>query len=224
MNHEAAFRTVYGRDAKPEETARFNRLAKELGIKDNDAIWSVVFLLGHHVELAGILPKQIGESAAQSLAQYEAMLRRRNDVAESELRAVKARVEETVTRAVIDSAEREIARSAQAVARSAAAKNWLQWLGGAAVCGMFLLAIAFYLGYRNGKNTGYAFALDVKEASSWAATPAGQAAYRMDRNGDLIHVIRCDESGWKVQRSRTGEKSCFVSPGPDGDVFGWNLP
>ncbi len=91
MNHELAFRTVYGRDATPDETARFNRLAKELGIRDNDAIWSVVFLLGHHVELAGRLPKQIGEFAAQSLAQYEAMLRRRNDVAESELRAVKAR-------------------------------------------------------------------------------------------------------------------------------------
>ena len=86
------------------------------------------------------------------------------------------------------------------------------------------LGYCFLFGLSKREEHRYAFALDVKEASSWAATPTGQVAYRIDRNGDLIHVIRCDESGWNVQRSRTGEKSCFVSPGPDGDVFGWNLP
>ena len=224
MNHDAAFRSVYGREPKPEETARFNKLAKELDIRDNDAVWSVVFLLGHHIELAEALPKQIGVSAAHALAQYDAMLRLRNTVAENELRAVKARVEKQVTLSVVSSAEREIARSAQAVARSVASKNWLRWLGGAAVCGMALIGGAFYGGYRTGRNVGYALALDVKQASSWAASPSGQAAYRMDRNGDLIHFMRCDQSGWKVQRSRTGEKACFVRPGPDGDVLGWSLP
>ncbi len=224
MNLEIAFATVYGREPKPEETFRFNRLAKELDIRENDAVWSIVFLLGHHIELAELLPKQIGATTAQSLAQYDAALRRRNNVAENELRAVKARIEEKVTVGVIASADREIARSAQAVARSVATKSWLQWLGGAAVGGMAILAGAFFWGYCDGKSVGYAFAMDVKEASTWAATPIGQAAYQMDRNGDLIHLIRCDETGWKVQRSRTGEKSCFVHPGADGDVLGWSLP
>ena len=38
MSLETAFLTVYGREPKPEETNRFNRLAKELGIRKNDAI------------------------------------------------------------------------------------------------------------------------------------------------------------------------------------------
>lgn len=45
MNLDAAFQTVYGRLPHPDETLRFNRLAKELGIRDNDAVWGIVFLL-----------------------------------------------------------------------------------------------------------------------------------------------------------------------------------
>jgi hypothetical protein len=224
MRLETAFLTVYGREAKPEETNRFNRLAKELGIRENDAIWSIVFLLGHHLELTETLPKRMGELTNRTLAQFDAGIRQRSEMAEAELRAVKARIEESISSTVVKSAEREIARSAQTVARYTAAKSWLQWLGVASCVGMIILAAAFYWGYENGKRVGYALALDVKEASSWAATPMGQGAYHLDQNGDLVHLLRCDQTGWKEQRTRTGAKGCFVNPGPDGGIIGWHLP
>ncbi|WP_263358610.1 hypothetical protein [Acidicapsa ligni] len=224
MSLETAFLTVYGREAKPEETNRFNRLAKELGIRENDAIWSIVFLLGHHLELTEKLPERMGEQANRTLAKFDVGIRQRSETAETELRAIKARIEEAISSTVVTSCEREIARSAQTVARYAAAKNWLQWLGVASCVGMVLLATAFCWGYENGKRVGYAYSIDVKEASSWAATPVGQGAYRLDRNGDLVHLLRCDQMGWKVQKTRTGAKGCFVNPGPDGEITGWLIP
>jgi len=53
------------------------------------------------------------------------------------LAATKARIEQTVSQAVVTSAQREIARAAQTVAQITVRKSWLQWLGGAAVVECF---------------------------------------------------------------------------------------
>jgi hypothetical protein len=224
MSLEKAFLTVYGRDPKPEETNRFYRLAKELGIRENDAIWNIIFLLGHHLELTETLPERLGAVTNRTLAQFDAEICRRRETAEVELRVIRARIEDNISSTVAASAEKEIARSAQAVARHAASKSWLQWLGAASCMGMVIVGFAFYCGYTNGQRVGYASALDVKEASSWASTPMGQGAYHLDRNGDLTHLLRCDQTGWKVEKTKTGARGCFVNPDPDGDITGWLIP
>jgi len=164
------------------------------------------------------------QSVSRSLARYRDTLRKGLDTAAIELAAIKARVEETVSETVVQSATKEIANAAQSVARDTARKSWLQWLGSAAVVGMLILAIAFVWGYDIGKASGYAKALDVKSASSWAATSAGQEAYRMDQNGDMQHLIRCDESGWAIEKSKSGDKACFVHPDKTGEISGWLIP
>jgi hypothetical protein len=123
------------------------------------------------------------------------------------------------------SAQREIARAAQTVAQSTARKSWLQWLGGAAVVGMLLMGGTFYWANRIGNVSGYARSLDVKAVSAWAASSEGQAAYKLDQDGDLRSLIRCDRDGWTVQRSRDGKhKLCIVHPAGDGLVSGWYVP
>lgn len=225
MNIETAFHSIYGRDPRPEETNQFNRIAKELGIHDNDAIWAVAFLLGHYVDLAKQMPERIEELAAQSLQTHARVIELARETAEKEFALIKSRIEENISRAVVTSAQQEIAAAAQTVARHTARKSWLQWLGGAAVAGMILIAGAFYWGYNAGNAAGYAHALDVKVASSWAATELGQAAYRLDQNGDLRSIIECDRDGWTVERSRNGnDKLCVVHPANNGDISGWYLP
>jgi hypothetical protein len=225
MNVDTAFRSIYGREPSPEETNQFNRIGKELGIRDNDAIWAVVFLLGHHLDLAKQMPEQIDKLISQSLADYMAAISKTLNLAESDLAATKARIEETVSQSVVASAQKEIARAAQTVAYSTARKSWLQWLGGAAVAGMMLMGGTFYWGYNVGNDNGYARALDVKEASNWAATELGQAAYRLDQNGDLRSIVRCDRDGWAVERSRDGkQKLCVVHPASSGYTSGWYIP
>jgi hypothetical protein len=129
MNLDTAFRSIYGRAPSPEETNSFNRIGKELGIRDNDAIWAIAFLLGHHLDLAKQMPEQIDKLISQSLTKYASSLDRARRLAETELAVTKARIEETVGQAVVTSAQREIARAAQTVAQSTARKSWLQWLG-----------------------------------------------------------------------------------------------
>lgn len=225
MNIETAFQSIYGRAPNPEETNQFNRIAKELGIHDNDAIWAVAFLLGHYVDLAKQMPEQIEELAAQSLQAHARVIDMARETAEKELALIKSRIEENISRAVVTSAQREIAAAAQTVARHTARKSWLQWLGSAAVVGMLLIAGAFYWGFDAGNDAGYARALDVKVASSWAATELGQAAYRLDQSGDLRSIVRCDRDGWAIEHSRNGkEKICVVHPAGNGDISGWYMP
>jgi hypothetical protein len=123
MNIDLAFHAVYGRYPNAEETSRFNRLAKELGIRDNDAIWAMVFLLGHHLDLASQIPNRIEQPTARSPEQYTLALLRSRKSAEAEFLATKARIEENVSRTVVVSARREIARAAQSVARNTVQKN-----------------------------------------------------------------------------------------------------
>lgn len=225
MNIETAFRSIYKRDPSPEETNDFNRIAKELGIRDNDAIWAVIFLLGHYIDLAKQMPERIEKLVAQSLNAHARGLDKARETAEREFAVIRSRVEETISDAVVTSAQQEIASAAQAVARHTARKSWLQWLGGAAVVGMILLAGAFYWGYDAGNTAGYARALTVKEASSWAATELGQDAYRLDQTGDLRAIVHCDRDGWTVERSRDGkQKLCVARPTSNGNVYGWFLP
>lgn len=225
MNIEAAFHAIYKREPNPEETNEFNRIAKELNIRDNDAIWAVAFLLGHYIELAKQMPERMEKLVAQSLNAHARGLDKARDAAVREFAVIKSRVEETISDAVVTSAQQEIASAAHAVARHAARTSWLKWLGGAAVVGMMLFAGAFYWGYETGNSYGYARALDPKILSSWAATEMGKAAYRLDQNGDLRSIVQCDRGGWTVERSRDGkQKVCIVHPDSSGYTFGWYIP
>jgi len=224
MNIEMAFHAIYGRDPNPEEANRFNRIAKELGIRDNDAIWAVAFLLGHYVDLAKRMPEQIRNISEESLREHARTIKLAHDTAEREFAVIKSRIEENISSAVVTSAQQEIAKAAQSVARNTARKSWLKWLGSAAVVGMILMAGAFYWGYDKGNSIGYSRALDVKVASSWAATDMGKAAYRLDQSDDLRAIVQCDRSGWTIKRNRDGQKVCRVEPDNNGKTFGWFIP
>lgn len=225
MNIETAFHSIYRRDPSPEETNDFNRIAKELGIHDNDAIWAVAFLLGHYIDLAKQMPERIEKLVAQSVSAHARGLDKARETAEREFAVIKSRVEETISDAVVTSAQQEIAAAAQTVARHTARKSWLQWLGGAAVVGMILMTGAFYWGYDIGNSVGYARALDFKVASNWASSELGQAAYRLDENGDLRSIVECNRDGWTIERSLNGkQKLCIVHPLSNGNIYGWHLP
>lgn len=225
MNIDTAFRAIYSREPNAEETGRFNRIARELGIRDNDAIWAVVFLLGHHLELTQTMPERMEQLTAQSMVQFTAVLLRARKSAEAEFAATRARVEENVSQALITSVQKEIARTAQTVARDTTRKSWLQWLGGAAVSGMILVSGAFYWGYATGNATGYVRALDTKSVSVWATTAMGHAAYELDQNEDLRSLVRCDRDGWKIQTAEDGKhKICTVGAARNGMIYGWYIP
>lgn len=69
----SAFETLLGRSATTEEETRILQLQKELGIKDDDALWVIILALQYHLTLYEKIPDWISYSmeGGGKLARYE---------------------------------------------------------------------------------------------------------------------------------------------------------
>ena len=68
---------------------------------------------------------------------------------------------------------------------------------------------------------GYRRAIDANAAASWANTPSGKLAFRLDQTGVLQAIADCTLCGYAVQFvSRDHPRVCF--PGQHAD--GWDVP
>ena len=207
------YKAIYGHDPKPEDANRFNEIGRLLGLKNNDALWPIVFYLGYHLELADRIPGKISQSASETLEKFKA-------AAAMELEATKARTEAALTQAVASAAN----RVALATARR---KQW-QWAG----IGLGIAALAVILagwfgyskGFESGYDKGFAENQDLKAAATWVNTEPGKLAYRFWKNGELERLANCDRPGWKIERSTQGKRICVVGPVPDGSGTIWWAP
>jgi hypothetical protein len=82
------------------------------------------------------------------------------------------------------------------VANAVATKSAVQWIvGGVLLAGTFAV-VAGVLGYNSGKDAGndfgYAQARDEIAAAAWANTPNGKLAFRLEKSGELEHILRCN--------------------------------
>lgn len=67
MNVDDLFAKVVGRSASDEERARLYRLRDALGLRDNDALWSIVIALEHYDSFFRAYPDKVAEKTAQSI-------------------------------------------------------------------------------------------------------------------------------------------------------------
>jgi AcrR family transcriptional regulator len=64
---EEAFAKVVGRQASDEERTRLYRLRDALGLRDNDAFWSIVMALEHYDSFFRAYPEKLAEETARSI-------------------------------------------------------------------------------------------------------------------------------------------------------------
>jgi hypothetical protein len=64
---EEAFAKVVGRQASDEERTRLYRLRDALGLRDNDAFWSIVMALEHYDSFFRAYPERLAEETARSI-------------------------------------------------------------------------------------------------------------------------------------------------------------
>lgn len=107
---EDSFTTVLGRQPGDAEKQALFRARDAFHIKNNDALWLLLAILGHYETLYGRIPAQIAESAA-------AVTEKARNAAEAEFRAAGARVRSELARSVAKTA-REIAERATSARRS----------------------------------------------------------------------------------------------------------
>ena len=67
MSVEEAFARVVGRQASDEERTRLYRLRDALGLRDNDAFWSIVMALEHYDSFFRAYPEKLAEETARAI-------------------------------------------------------------------------------------------------------------------------------------------------------------
>lgn len=207
---EEAFEVLLGRQPTDRERQHLMRERDALRLKDNDALWHLLVVLGHYETLFAAIPARISKVASDVADNVKA-------AAEAEFKAAAARTRSDLAKSV--------AQTALEIANRRASVNRLQWITSCAVvlCVTFLtIGTASYLvGSRKGDALGYARGLletrDEKAASSWANTPEGQIAYGLARAGSIRELAGCSGRGWK----RAG--TMCVPKTDRGTVDGWRL-
>jgi hypothetical protein len=207
---EESFAMILGRQPSDAERQLFLRERDALHLKDNDALWRLLMVLGHFETLYGQIPARIAKVAAT-------VTENTKTAAEAELKAASAR-----TRAEL---AKSVAQTAHDIAGSVASAQRSRWfLIGALVAtavfvgaGASMFRIGVKAGQHSGELDGYSKARDEKAATAWANTPEGQLGYKLAkagalrematctgknlvRRGDLCLVRGCRESvlGWKI--------------------------
>jgi hypothetical protein len=208
---DEAFATLKNRQPTDKERQNLMRERDALGVKDNDALWRLLVVLGHYETLYAEIPTRIAKVASDVTANVKA-------AAEAELKAAAAR-----TRAEL---AKSVAETALEIANRRASVNHLQWITSCAfVLGVMFLSIgtwSYLAGTKRGDASGYDRALSVtrdeKAAAAWANTPEGQLGYGLAKVGSLREVATCSGKIF-VRKGDT----CIVRIGRDAAV-GWKVP
>ena len=93
---EDAFARILGRQASDEERQRLYRLRDALGLRDNDAFWSIVMALEHYDSFFRQYPAQLAQEAARTIESARAALSAAAQVEAAHVqRVLSAKVAET---------------------------------------------------------------------------------------------------------------------------------
>jgi hypothetical protein len=208
---EESYASLLGRRPSDEERQTLLRSRDAFNLRNNDALWMLLMVLGHYETLYSRFPSLIAKAAAD-------VTERAKSAAEAEFKVAAARVRADLAQSVAKSA-RDIAD------RVASTKRW-QW---ASAC--LVLAASIFVGvgasmYREGVSSGraagerdgYSKARDETAAAGWANTPEGKLAYRFAEVGSLRALATCSGKVF-VQKG----SACYVRF-DKASVFGWMLP
>lgn len=205
---DEAFATLTNRQPSDRERQHLMRERDALGLKDNDALWRLLVVLGHYETLYAEIPTRIAKVASNVTDNVKA-------AAEAELKAAAAR-----TRAEL---AKSVAQTALDIADRRTSVNRLQWITSCAFAlGVMFLTIgtiSFRTGLGKGDASGYdrglAVTRDEKVAAAWANTPEGQLAYGFAKAGSLRELAACSGHGWLKR-----EGVCY----PSSKTQSWRLP
>jgi hypothetical protein len=208
---EDAFAAYFDRQPNDKERQRLMRGRAAAGIKDNDALWTLLLILEQYETLYERFPALIAKAASDITDNVRA-------AAEAEMKAAAASTHAELAKSVAKTA-RDIA------GRVATGSRW-RWISTS-----FALAAAIFAGvgigmFRQGVSSGmaagrleaYASARDEKAAATWANTAEGQIALGLAKAGSLRELAACSGKGWKRRGTSCLPKCDRVA------IDGWNLP
>ncbi len=208
MNGPAeALEVLVGRQATDAEREKLYKIRDALGIKNNDALWTILLALDHYQRIYEKVPSVIKETAQVVTA----------DIRKTAAEQMKVAAEET---------KRDLAKAVSEVAQQVAIKTagtrMLQWALACTAVVAVVLVVVGWLGYSAGRKggiaDGYQVATSEQARASWANTPEGQLAYDLAQTGSIRELATCSGRGWKQEKG-----FCYVQA-QNGKIYGWALP
>jgi hypothetical protein len=129
----SSFERLLGRAATEREREQLRRVQSELGLRENDALWLVIFALQYYEGLYRQFPKAIAAEAQRVLSETRV-------AAEATIRAGAESAKADLAKA--------IATAARDVARDVARRQMIQWLIVGMLVGACLFSAGAYVGAR----------------------------------------------------------------------------
>jgi hypothetical protein len=131
----SSFERMLGRAATERERDQLRRVQAELDLRENDALWLVIFALQYYEGLYRQFPKAIATEAQRVLAETRS-------AAEATIRAGAESAKADLAKA--------IAMTARDLARDVARRQMILWLVVGMLVGAGLLGIGVYIGAHAG--------------------------------------------------------------------------
>ena len=131
----SSFERMLGRAATEHERDQLRRVQAELGLRENDALWLVIFALQYYEGLYRQFPKAIAAEAQRVLSETRA-------TAEATIRAGAESAKADLSKA--------IATTARDVAHDVARRQMVEWLVAGMLIGAGLLGVGVYIGAHSG--------------------------------------------------------------------------
>jgi hypothetical protein len=168
-----AFEKLVGMQPTESQKVALMRLQKELGIADDDALWTVFVALEHYETLFERIPEKIATAASFAVEQAQRGLERNTERFRRDL-------EREVAEVLLEQVERT------AVDRAKAARRWAT----ATSAGLLslLVVVVGAGGYAWGHSTGEQSA---NSAQLWAQLPNGRYAQKLDEYGVIADLRMC---------------------------------
>lgn len=236
---QGSYKAIFGKSPSAGDMHAFHRVRDALKIKNDDALWSVLFALQYYLTLYERIPADI-ETRTRTI--QEQLSETSRHIAEASM----ARAHEKLAEAVANASEK-VAEEVAGKQRATAQRSLVQWIAGCAVI-LFTLAgaLAFFAykhgrdsgyaegiargtasskqheaeeGYKRGRAEGYREAASEKAAAAWANTAEGKLAAGLAKSGALALVAHCTGKGWEVR-----DGVCIPFADERRNVHGWRLP
>ena len=197
------YRELHGEPMPDEVQVRLLKIEKAMGIRDNDALWSILLAMDYYYRLYFEFPERIKGKTKEALDEIRKAHQPTINASVQTIREAEAQARSSLAQAVPGIVDRAIEKTRLETLEYALTLKARKWIVIGLTAGILGLSVTGLVAYDRGKSEGYAEALPVAEF--------------------IGHFVNCDEPGWKIGTSKSGDKICSPFPDADQETYGWKI-
>lgn len=203
MSLEELYRELHGEPMPDKVQVRLLKIEKAMGIRDNDALWHVFLVMDYYYRLYQEFPERIKGKTKEALEEIRKAHQPTINASVQAIREAEAEAKNVLVKMVPGIVDRAIEKTRSETLEYALKLKARKWIAIGLTVGIVGSGAVGWVAYDRGKMEGYADALPV--------------------SGFIVHFVNCDEPGWKIGISKSGEKICSPFPDSDHEIYGWKI-